>query len=92
MVGMSFRSRGGFGRHRLGAPGLYHCSELVEVRDRLTGNRRPDGTPLHRRPDHRDTRTSVVATVGAAILLGAITVGGWLTATGASAMAGMIGR
>jgi hypothetical protein len=70
------------GRHRLGTPGLQHCSQLIDMSTR----------PTHRRPHGRHSRTRVLGTAGFAALLGTLTVGGWLTVSGATAMAEMIKR
>jgi hypothetical protein len=87
MAGMFRRGRGEPGRHRLGTPGLYHCSQLVGVREQLMSDR-----PTHRRPSSGRGQVRWLTTVGCTVLLGTLTVGGWLTANGATAMADMIGR
>lgn len=87
MAGMFRRGHRNPGRHRLGTPGLYHCSQLTGVRTRLLSDQ-----PSHRRPSVGKAQSRWMTSIGFAALVGTLTVGGWLTATGATAMADMISR
>ncbi len=69
------------GRHRAGTPELRHCGDLPGVRLRLATRQRG------LRPVNPGALTLLLT-----VLLGATLVSGWLTATGASAFAGMITR
>jgi len=81
--------RPGYGRHRLGTPGLRHCRELRGVRVRLaTRARTRHAAPVSRARISADVTVLLLV----AIVAGTVLVSGWYAAAGAAVIAGMVAR